>query len=32
MQLKFLKALKVSISSVSLGIISFAFGFLLVNQ
>ena len=31
-QLKFLKALKVSISSVSLGIISFAFGFLLVNQ
>ena len=32
MQLKFLKALKVSISSVSLGIISFAFGFLLVNK
>ena len=32
MQLKFLKALKVSISSLSLGIISFAFGFLLVNQ
>ena len=32
MQLKFLKALKVSISSVSLGIIAFAFGFLLVNQ
>ena len=31
-QLKFLKALKVSISSLSLGIISFAFGFLLVNQ
>ena len=31
-QLKFLKALKVSISSISLGIISFAFGFLLVNQ
>ena len=32
MQLKFLKALKLSIFSVSLGIISFAFGFLLVNQ
>ena len=32
MQLKFLKALKVSISYLSLGIISFAFGFLLVNQ
>ena len=32
MQLKFLKALKLSIVSVSLGIISFAFGFLLVNQ
>ena len=32
MQLKFLKALKVSISSLSLGIISFALGFVLVNQ
>ena len=32
MQLKFLKALKVYIISMSLGIISFAFGFLLVNQ
>tara|TARA_B100000902_G_C26971727_1_gene745734 strand:+ start:352 stop:723 length:372 start_codon:yes stop_codon:yes gene_type:complete len=31
MQLKFLKALKVYIISMSLGIISFAFGFLLVN-
>ena len=32
MRLKFLKALKVFIVSLSLGIISFAFGFLLVNQ
>ena len=32
MQLKFLQALKVSISSLSLGIISFALGFVLVNQ
>ena len=32
MRFKFFKALKVSIFSVSLGIISFAFGFLLVNE
>ena len=32
MQMRFFKALKVSIFSVSLGIVSFTFGFLLVNQ